>query len=402
VEDRNQVKIMRKINLLYVLDNPASVHEYRYLKMISSDQDINLHVATCSPVEFIVDIRKLNLKIFKSPEHKIHSSLPVLNGLLHSFRYYRFTGFIKKLIKELEIDLIHSGWLSLSSYAVLKTGFHPVLAMSWGSDVLNNPCNQTPHNSKHLLKKIKYVAQNSDAIYSDANYVADTLVEITGITRNKIHVFPQLGVDMNLYYPDDDKRNITREKLNLNGQIAFLSTRCFLPVYALDQTIKAFKNIRKDYDNVKLILCGEGPLEKQLKTLVSDMNLEDSVIFTGNVYDRELINYYRACDIYISNSLSDGTSSSLLEAMCCGMPIIVSDLPTNMEWIKDGENGFIIERNNIKSIYDKMLYCVRNQDAIKALGIKNINIAQEKIDMNKNYMKLKNIYLSLTCQTHQK
>jgi len=393
---------MKKINLLYVLDNPASVHEYRFLSMISADQDINLYVASCSPVEFREDIQKLNLKIFKSPEHKISCSLPLINGLLHSFRYYCFTGYLKKLINELKIDLVHSGWLSLSSYAVLKTGFHPVLAMSWGSDVLNNPCNETPHNSKHLLEKIKFVAKNSDAIYSDANYVADTLVEITGIKKDKISVFPQMGVDMNLYNPDDEKRNVTRDRLNLQGQVVFLSTRVFLPVYAVDQTIKAFKNIKNNYDNVKLILCGNGPLENQLKTLVSNIGLEGSVIFTGNIYDHEIIDYYRASDVYISNSLSDGTSSSLLEAMCCGMPIIVSDLPTNMEWIKDRDNGFIIERNNIKSIYDKMLYCVMNQDAIKKLGIKNINIAQEKIDMNKNYMKLKKIYLSLTCQTHQK
>lgn len=396
MEDKDQVrKPMKKINLLYVLDNPASVHEYRYLKMISSDQDINLYVATCSPVEFIIDTRKLNLKIFKSPEHKICSSLPLLNGLLHSFRYYRFTAYLKKLINELKIDLVHSGWLSLSSYAVLKTGFHPVLAMSWGSDVLNNPCNETPHNSRRLLKRIKYVADNADIIYSDAEYVAETLTDLTGIDSRKIRVFPQIGVDMTLFRPDDLLRRKTRHELNVERAKVILSVRSFYPVYAVDTLIKALPGVLRSYPEVMLLLAGEGPMRQQLETLVDELKIKGNVKFVGNIPNHQLPGIYNAADLYLSVSLSDGTSMCLLEAMSCGLPVVVTDVPANMEWIKDGYNGWIAMRGDIQSITSKIIQALESEEAMRLVGKRNHELAIEKIDIVQNYKRLSSIYREL-------
>ena len=56
--------------------------------------------------------------------------------------------------------------------------------------------------------------------------------------------------------------------------------------------------------------------------------------------------YLNAADIYVSTSLSDGTSLSLLEAMACSLPVVVTDIPANKEWITDGHNGFLCCRKN--------------------------------------------------------
>ena len=50
---------------------------------------------------------------------------------------------------------------------------------------------------------------------------------------------------------------------------------------------------------------------------------------------------YRAADLYLSASHSDGSSVSLMEALGCGLPVLVSDIPGNREWVTDGEQGWL-------------------------------------------------------------
>ena len=66
-------------------------------------------------------------------------------------------------------------------------------------------------------------------------------------------------------------------------------------------------------------------------------------------------------DIYVSTSLSDGTSVSLLEAMASGVFPIVTDIPSNREWINDGENGFLVPAGKEINLADRIIGTIRNE-----------------------------------------
>jgi glycosyltransferase involved in cell wall biosynthesis len=62
--------------------------------------------------------------------------------------------------------------------------------------------------------------------------------------------------------------------------------------------IKAFCEVSRDFQNVFLVIGGRGPDESRLKTLAKDLGVEDMVIFAGFIDEKDLLNYYSACDVF--------------------------------------------------------------------------------------------------------
>jgi glycosyltransferase involved in cell wall biosynthesis len=105
--------------------------------------------------------------------------------------------------------------------------------------------------------------------------------------------------------------------------------------------------------------------------------------------------YLNASDLYVSSSLSDGTSLSLLEAMACGLPVVVTDVPAILEWVVNGENGLVVPRRSIDELAEAIIYLLQREDVRKEMGEKNIAIAKERADWDKNFKKLEDIYETL-------
>ncbi len=386
---------MRKINLLYVSSSLESIHEYRFLKFISADRGINLIVVTCEPKSIHENILGLGIKIIKSPEADFNIDLPIFRRISLEYRHFKFVSFISNIIQKYNIDIIHSGWLTLDSYDTLKTGFHPVLAMSWGSDVLNDPYMENPHTSRWFRRKLKYVAENADAIYCDASIVAESIVKLTGINSSKINVFPQLGIDVSVFKPDITLRNKMRNELNIADYKVLIMTRNFSPVYGIDIFIKSIPAVLEEVPNLYIILVGSGQQYDYLNNICHNINIQDNVKFMGTVPNGSLPNILNAADMYISTSHSDGTSLSLLEAMSCGLPVVISDIPSALEWIRDDINGYIVKRNDIQDTSRGIIDLLKNPDKMTLFGRRNRAVALDKIDIYKNYDKLSSIYRNL-------
>ena len=101
------------------------------------------------------------------------------------------------------------------------------------------------------------------------------------------------------------------------------------------------------------------------------------------------------CDIYISTSISDGTSVSLLEALACKKPVIVSDIPCNREWVTNGVNGFMANVGDYKMFSNYIVKLSKDIALQNSMGEKNYSIALDRADWNKNFNKLEQIYSNL-------
>ena len=112
-----------------------------------------------------------------------------------------------------------------------------------------------------------------------------------------------------------------------------LSTRGWEPIYGVDLIARAFVTAARQCPELKLIMLGNGSLAPMLHRIFAKGNVEEQVMFPGQVKYSELPRYYQMADLYVSASHSDGSSISLLEAMACGRPVLVSDIPGNREWV---------------------------------------------------------------------
>ena len=97
-------------------------------------------------------------------------------------------------------------------------------------------------------------------------------------------------------------------------------------------------------------------------------------------------------DLYVSPSHVDGSSVSLMEALACGLPCLVSDIPANMEWVREGENGWLFPDGNADALAAKILAAMENHKSLPEIGHNARAVAEERTDWKKNFQKLMQAY----------
>lgn len=295
---------------------------------------------------------------------------------------------LKNTIRKYKPDILHSGYLRFHGYYGELSGFHPHLSMPWGSDVLIQP--NIYEYDKMMARR---TLQNADAITCDCEVVKKKVMELSDCSGDKITVFPR-GVDLKKNYPFKGL-SLLRNKLGWQNNEVLIMNRAFEPNYGIEFFIDALPPIIKVRPNARVLLVGTGTLESLLKSKVKEFGLYDYVHFVGRVEHSRMAEYLNTADIYVTTSLSDGTSVSMLEAMACGLPVVVSDALSYFEWVKDGVNGYIVPRKNSKVLAERLIGLLNNVTLRKEMGQRNLQIARERADWERNIDILEGIYESL-------
>jgi len=176
-----------------------------------------------------------------------------------------------------------------------------------------------------------------------------------------------------------------------------ISTRGFYknPPYNVECLIRAIPLILKRHENIRFIIKGAGPLEDYLKRLTRELDVSRYVRFAGLVPHHEVAQYLAAADIYVSTCYIDTTSVSLLEAMACGLPPIVTDIVGNREWIENGVNGSLFPPKNPKALAEKIIELVENKPLRKRFGERCFRIIKQKATWKESLTKMEDVYKSL-------
>lgn len=156
------------------------------------------------------------------------------------------------------------------------------------------------------------------------------------------------GVLYNSINPDDYK-DIIVDSSNKTDGVTITYTGRMVPEKGVSVLLEAFVMLRKKYENIYLILVGEGPLETQIKQYN-----DDHIHYLGRKENREVIKILKNTDIFCLPSRSEGFSTSILEAaysQCC---IITTARGGSKELITDSNYGIIIKNNDIHLVYDAL------------------------------------------------
>jgi len=96
-------------------------------------------------------------------------------------------------------------------------------------------------------------------------------------------------------------------------------------------------------DKIHLIVIGDGPCKEELEEQARVLGISEMITFAGAVQHDELPPYLASCDVYITASLSDTNSISMLEGMATGLPVLQRLDPLNADQVREGENGFVFD-----------------------------------------------------------
>lgn len=120
----------------------------------------------------------------------------------------------------------------------------------------------------------------------------------------------------------------------------------------ISDLLKAFKVFSQELPEIGLLLIGNGEKKEQYKDFCKTNNIKN-VFFEGFIHQEELPKYYAASDIFVFPVHSDPWGLVLNEAMACQLPVISSNAAgAAYDLIKNGENGYIYEKGNIKELVE--------------------------------------------------
>ena len=109
-----------------------------------------------------------------------------------------------------------------------------------------------------------------------------------------------------------------------------------------DQVLLAMPSLIRDLPGLRYIIGGRGVDEARLRQIVSDLNLEQHVTFTGFIPEVELADHYRLADLYVMPSTGEGFGIVYLESLACGRPCLVGNEDASPEAIDHGRLGFVV------------------------------------------------------------
>ncbi len=284
----------------------------------------------------------------------------------------------RRLTRTIKPDLIHAGPIQTCAFIAVLSGFRPILSMSWGFDLMEDV-----HRNWWWEFITRYTLKRSSFFISDAQVTRDKAVAY-GMNPERTVVFPW-GVDLKHFAP------ATANRQPSTG-FTLLCNRSWEPRYGVDVLARAFVKVAQQREDIGLILLNGGSQGHLIRQILMNGGVLERVHFGGQISQTDMPNWYHMADLYISPSHVDGSSVSLMEALACGLPALVSDIPANKEWVSDGLNGWLFPDGDVQSLTDRILAVLARTESLPEVGRAARRSAQERADWSRNVGKLFSAY----------
>jgi glycosyltransferase involved in cell wall biosynthesis len=309
-----------------------------------------------------------------------YEKIPYLRMICYFISGVFFTGYA--LLKH-HCRLIHVHWAVPTGVIGTFVGIllrKPLIVTIHGSDL-----RMAMTGSSFLKRLFLFVCGQARHVTCVSHVQEEEMVKL-GIEERKISVFP-MGIDEGLL--ENGKQ---REKEKGGRPLTILSNRNLQAIYNLPLLIRAIPLILKEEPDTKVLIAGEGPDRENLEMETRKLEVDSSVYFLGRVPHEKMLALLADTDVYVSTSLFDGTSVSLLEAMGSGAFPVVTDIPANREWINQGENGFLVPVEAEGVLATRILQAIHDHSLVEKSRVKNISLVEKKALWPVTIEKVKQIY----------
>lgn len=366
---------MKKILYVATITEHFYYFHLPYLKMFH-DLGWQVDVASHGDVELPFCDNRYEIPIKRSPADK------------DNIKAYKM---LKKIIKENKYDIVHchtpmGGILSrLACFRQRKKGTK-VLYTAHGFHFYNG----APKLNWMVFFPIEYVMSlftdclitiNDEDYNCAKQYLkVKNIVKVNGVGYNSDRYFPvseeeKFSLREKLGYKKEEKLLIYVAEMNFNKNQAML--------------IRALKDVLKSHENVRLIIAGADNFNGEYLKLAKDLGVDGKVDFLGH---REDINdLLHISDIAVGSSYREGLPVNVMEALACGLPVVLSDNRGHRVLGVEGENGFIVKVNDHEMMARRICQIIEDEDLCCRLS-KNATELIKPFSKESVLIELKEIY----------
>lgn len=368
---------MKIIKILMVLGNTGRGGSQSYamniLRNIHRDRYHIDFVVYKNPEEgYGSEMEHLGCKIFIVPQFK-------------GYNYFNCKKAWEQLLSNEQYDVIH-GHASNAAFIYLK------IAKKKGcKTILHSHSAGFRGNKLEQFIKRRFSSEGkkyADYRFSCSEKASEKLFGQNYKTFSNYYLLPN-AINVEKYKFNSNTRNYIREKIGVVDNSVFICGH--VGSFSMPKNHKLlfeiFKKIKSRKPNSKLLLCGEGPLEKEILALINNNNLKEDVVMTGNIPN--VFDYMMAMDVLIFPSLFEGLPVTVVEAQAAGLPVVMSDVITPEVKLTD-----IVKTCSLDDSVEKWVNCVLTFDKFDKIERESYNriIQTSRFNMVESIKDLEEIY----------
>lgn len=311
---------------------------------------------------------------------------------------------LNQLINKNMIDLIHTHDVDVI-YSIKRNNKIPLITtfhvdkraqmQRVGSQNISFPA-KVIENFKFQFNYL--IWKKSSAIICISKETMHRLINVYKIPDSKIYYIPN-GVNIekfNVNFNSEDFK--TTLNIAQNFPIILFIGRIYL-LKGLKELLIALAAIKKRYPMLLLLIIGEifdRSYYREVISLIKKNNLSENIKFLGNLPYSLMPLYYKAADIFILPSYSEGMPKVLLEAMASRLCVITTQIEGNKDLVKNNINGILIKPKSIPEIYQNLLEVIENKNLREKLAFNAWKTAQEYdwLNIAKRVLKVYKIVLN--------
>jgi glycosyltransferase involved in cell wall biosynthesis len=247
------------------------------------------------------------------------------DGSLPKYLYLWRTLRVRRLLRRIDPDIVLATYIK-SNGLLGALAKHGVLVVSIRGTDFEFPL---PFGLDDAL--VRWITSRAEFLHASSPELAERLAE-KRVPLERFTIIP-MGTDPEVFTPREGERP--------PGPVRIICTRKHHAYYDNPTIVRAASLLREQGVPFQLRFLGPGSTTSAAAALASEMALANVIEFLEEVEPHEVPDHLAWADLYVSAALSDGASSSLFEAMSCGLFPVVTDVRANRDWIESGRNGYL-------------------------------------------------------------
>jgi len=302
---------------------------------------------------------------------------------------------VRKLHKKNKFDLIYSRCFFPDGDAAVRLSKRlkiPAACVGIGRDI-----NIVPYYNKSIYNRFVRIANELDGTLSSGQAVADKIDKVSH--KKTLSVYGV--VNLQKFAPAPDKL-ILRKQLGLpDDKLLVLYLGTFKKDKGVYELLEAFTLVNQQIPNTILEICGYGVEKAGMIRYIQKNKLEKVVRMVGAVDHEKVDLWMKACDLFVLPTYHEGMPNAVMEAMACGLPVVVSAVGGLPDAVGDSSGALLVPPQNVDELTNAMLNILRDEQLRRNMSTAARQRAEEQFGVEKTASTIID-YLKLTIARYQK
>ena len=253
----------------------------------------------------------------------------------------------------------------------------------------------TSERYRLFMEREASAARAANHVFTLGQAMKDNLVD-AGVDASKISIVPNAVGETFLEAPAG--RRDSRLELGLNPDAFYVGTvSSLVPYEGLSVVVEAVAALSREFSDLRLLVVGDGTDRENLLRLAEKLGIADRCEFPGRVPRGRAHLYHAALNVFVVPRIDSAVTRSVtplkpVEAMASGVPVLASDLPALRELIVDGENGHLVEPENVGSWVSAIRNLIEQPELCSHLGKSGREFVLENRTWQQNAQKIVEVY----------